>query len=171
MRKIFLSVLFSVLSFSTLSAQDRDVFAPFVSRLKVRTEESSITITWQDTEDVDGTYLIYRHTREIGTGNFKNAVKLAELSKGTEIYLDYPPDKNTYYYAVLVRDSNGRIYELFIPFRNKSITGASVASLASQEQIAAKITGISATTQEDSVLISFTSSKPDRNLIDRKSVV
>jgi len=154
---------------SLLHSQDRDVFAPFVSRLKVTSQEKSITITWKDCEDVEGACIIYRYTDEITSTNFSSADQIAEVPAGKEIFIDYPNDVQKYYYAVLVKDSSGKVYELFIPFRNKSITGIAAASVADTKEIAARITGIKSRKEEDAILVTFTSSNPDRELIIYRS--
>jgi hypothetical protein len=57
---------------------NRDVFAPFVSRLRVAVRDPQVRITWRDSEDLsDGSYLVYRHTDEIN----QNTLDAATLSQ------------------------------------------------------------------------------------------
>ena len=169
MRRILPVLLLMVLGFP-LFAQTGDVFAPFVSRFKVAAEESAIKLTWKDTDDVTaGSYAVYRYTEEITSENFSEAVKLGEVAPGTESFLDKPDDKNPYYYAVLAKDAAGKLYRLFIPFRNKTITGVAVETLDTIEEQAARITDISTTVEEDSIIVTFEASKEKRDLIVYRS--
>jgi hypothetical protein len=165
MRRI-LPILALVVCLGPVFAQTGDVFAPFVSRLKVTAEGSAIRLTWKDTRDVPaGSYAIYRHTEEITAENFSEAVKLGEVAPGTESFLDKPEDKRPYYYAVLAKDATGKLYELFILFRNKTITGVAVETLDTVEELAARITDISTTVEGDSITVTFDSSKDERDLL------
>jgi len=153
-----------------LYSSPQEVFAPFVSRLKVTVEDSSIKLTWKDSEDVEGEkYLIYRHTEEITEENFETAVLMAQVEPGVEYYVDHPLERVNYFYAVLIQNIAGKIYKLFIPFRNKTIKGVAVKTLATEEQLAAVIKDISTQVVDDSVLVSFISSKQNRNLIVYRS--
>ena len=169
MRRILPALALLVLV-SPVFAQTGDVFAPFVSRLKVTAEDSSIRLTWKDTEDITaGAYAVYRHTEEITAANFSQAVKLGEVDPGTESFLDKPEDKRPYFYAVLAKDAAGRSYELFIPFRNKTTTGVAVETLDTIEEQAARITGISTSVEEDSIVVTFEASKEERDLLVYRS--
>ncbi|MFP4563991.1 MAG: hypothetical protein ACLFRY_11860, partial [Spirochaetia bacterium] len=169
MRRILPVLALMIFGFPLFS-QTGDVFAPFVSRLKVAAEESTIKLTWKDTEDVAaGSYAVYRYTEEITAENFSEAAKLGEVAPGTESFLDKPDDKRPYYYAVLAKDSAGKLYRLFIPFRNKSITGVAVETLDTIEEQAARITDISTTIEEDSIIITFETSKNRRDLLVYRS--
>ncbi len=166
MRKtsIFLSLF--ILTPFLCFAQTEVVFAPFISRLKVSVKEASIVVTWKDSEDIkNGRYLIYRHTEEITEQNFKDALLLGSVAAGVESYTDNPVDRKKYFYLVLAQNEDGKIYELFIPFRNKTTTGVAAVLPPSEEELASAITGIRAENVEDSIVITFSASKKDRDLI------
>ncbi len=156
----------SVFSFAQVA---REVFAPFVSRIRVSAENGGVQLTWKDTDDVEGTCIVYRHTEEINGTTFKDAVRVGEVPQGTGSFVDYPEQTGTYYYAVLIRDTNGKTYELFIPFRNKTTKGVAVTFLGTEKELATVITGIETQIQRDSILVTFESSKNDRELIIYRS--
>ena len=100
---------------------------PFVSRLAAQADEATIRLTWQDaTESVDR-YLIYRHTAAIADANFAEATFVGSVEQGQMVFVDYPPDTSSYFYSVVVADEEGNPAAVFIPFRNKTTTGAAVA--------------------------------------------
>jgi hypothetical protein len=61
------------------------------------------------------------------------------------------------------------MYDLFIPFRNKTISGITLDNLGTEQELAATITGIDTQVQKDSILVTFESSKEDRELIIYRS--
>ncbi len=164
-RKLTVLLLF-VYCFSlvTLFGQQQDVFAPFISRLKIIADESIVKLTWSDSEDIEGTYEIYRHTEEITEQNFPQAEKVGEVEEGVEYFIDKPVEKGTYYYVVLAKQKN-KLFKLFIPFRNKSVNGIAVKKSKEIEAIAATVTTIHTEIKEDSVIISFETDTPGRDLI------
>ncbi len=142
-----------------------DVFAPFVSRLKAKADKSKIILTWEDSKDIKGVNIIYRYTKEITTDNIEKAEKIAEVPQGIERYRDIPPTTKKYFYAVLIKDEKGKVYKLLIPYRNKTLIGVAVQTLATEEQLATKITDIKAITIDDSVRITFSSSNKKRDVL------
>ena len=115
--------------------------ASFVSRLKAEAVGHQIRLTWKDSPDIVGIYRVYRFTEELTSKNFSKAAMVGQVNSGVEYYMDTPPDTAGYYYAVLVQDTAGTLYPLLIPFRNKTSVAAAVASIASKEQEAARVTG------------------------------
>lgn len=125
---------------STRSIDDQTrVFAPFVSKLRVGIRDPQVRLTWQDIPDVTTTYRVYRHTQEIQDSTFPQAEYLETVEPGVQTYIDTPPENGTYYYAVLAESPQGQPYELFIPFRNKSITPITIASYAAPEPESAPV--------------------------------
>jgi hypothetical protein len=156
-------VLFLLLLFGAASSLlGQEVFAPFVSRLKVVAENDTVVITWKDSPDVtDARYIILRSTAEITDKNFSLAALAGDVAGGVESFIDRPDPGVPWYYAVLIKDKSGKIYELFIPFRNKTIAPVSVAKR--EEESPAIISGIRTTLSSDSsVTIEFASSSPSR---------
>ena len=159
-------ITFPLLGQTSGETEDAEqVFAPFVSRLKAKASDSSITLTWRKSDDVQGNNLIYRLNTEITEQNISRAELLARIPSGTESYVDFPPDAGSYYYSVIVESGKGERYGLFIPFRNKTITGAKVKVVASIEQLAAQITDIKTESSNDGIKLIFTNNRPSRDLI------
>lgn len=170
MKKLFgFFLLFVSISISCPAQVSREVFAPFASRIRVSAENGSVKVTWEDSDDVEGSYIIYRHTKEITNDTFSGAVRVGESEENVESFIDYPDETGTYFYAVLIRDRNGKIYDLFIPFRNKTTKGIAVNYLGTENELAARITNIDTQIQRDSILVTFNSSKEDRELIIYRS--
>ena len=145
--------------------QEAGTFVPFVSKLKARADESKILVTWHNPKDLQGKILVYRYSTEIDQDNFSDAVRLATLARDRESYEDSPPDERPYYYAVLIEDSAGTIQKMFIPFRNKTSQGVHISAPPPAESDAAGVTGIRAVVSEDSVLVDFLTSSPERELL------
>jgi hypothetical protein len=141
--------------------------APFASRLKADIVASQVKLTWRDAPDLTGVYLVYRATEEITAESFARAVLAGTVDTGVESFIDTPPDRRGYYYAVVFRDNAGTTYPLLIPYRNKTTTAVNVQTTAPEEQLAARITGIRAAPSAagDGVEITFTSSSPSRDLL------
>jgi hypothetical protein len=169
MRYVIFFFLLIHLNILTAFGQQQEVFAPFISRLKATVEGTTVKLTWKDSEDIDGQYVVYRHTQEIGERNFEKASRIAIVESGTEYYIDHPPNQDTYFYAVLAQQ-NETLYTLFIPFRNKTITGVSIEKPKSLQDIVANISNISTEVKEDSVVIRFSSSRADRELLVYRSM-
>ncbi len=140
--------------------ETQDVFAPFVSRLKAVASETSILITWRDSDDLKGANLIYRHTEEINAGNIDKADLITRIPTGIQSYVDYPPDTNTYFYALIIDQ-----YRLFIPFRNITLTGRQIKNVGALEEISSKINGIKTEVADDTIIISFSTNQPSRELL------
>lgn len=142
-------------------------FAPFATRLKAQAIDYQVKLTWKDSPDVKGVYVMYRSPEEITSQTFAKAFLLAKVDAGVEFFIDTPPDQKGYFYAVIVQDAAGTLYPVLIPYRNK--TSAAVAGLtaAPEEELAARISGIKATISPagDGVDVTFTASSPLRDLL------
>jgi hypothetical protein len=158
-------MLFSVFLLFAQQDGEQEVFAPFVSRLKAASQGSHILLTWRDAEDVAGTNLIYRHTEQIQADNIEEAELIARVAQGTQSYADYPADTRPYFYAVVLQAEDGRQYPLFIPFRNITRAAAAAEEIGAPEELAADITGLTATVDGDAVIISYRSSQANRELL------
>ncbi len=159
-------------SIVTIGAQSSDVtthrdvvFAPFVSRLKATKRESSVVLTWRDSPDIQGINRVYRYTSEITDKNIDRSLQLARIGHGKQSYIDYPPDTQSYYYAVIVESAEEEIYNIFIPFRNKTIVPVKIKFIGAPELLAARISDIRAEGSTEGINISFASDKPNRDLM------
>jgi hypothetical protein len=138
---------------------------PFVSRLRAAVRGSQIKLTWQDSPNTSVQYAIYRHTREITSENFREAALIVRIPQGVEIYIDAPPAAGEFFYAVLAYTPEGAMHEVFIPFRNKTTAGILIASALSEDNLAAVITQLKAAVEGKDIVITFQTSRADRNLV------
>ncbi len=144
---------------------NQEVFAPFVSRLRVAVRDPQIRLTWRDSTDLtDGSYRVYRHSREITAETIDDAELVAEIQPGVETYLDTPDQEGSYYYAVLAAEPDGRTYPILVPFRNKTLRPVEVTRMATEEELAAEIAGIRAQAQDSSIVVVFDPSRNERTL-------
>lgn len=151
--------------------EETDVFAPFVSRIRVAVREPQVRITWRDAEEIDGPYRIYRHTREINDRTFDNAELVATVEGSTETYLDSPPGPGEYYYAVLTESEEGGVYEIFIPFRNKTIQPAIISERQTDVEQAARVFNLNATVVGNGIELTYDASRNGRQLALYRSTV
>ncbi len=145
------------------------IFAPFVSRLRISTRDPEIRLTWRDSEDVDGTYKIYRHTSEINTETFLDAELVARVEPGVQSFIDAPSDPGDYYYGVLAESAAGGLYEIFIPYRNTTFAPVTVANVATLVERSAHIRGIQAVEDDGVILVEYESDQVGRELIVYRS--
>ncbi len=143
----------------------------FVSKLTSAAEEHLIRLSWIDSPENVKNYFVYRHTSEINNNNFKNAQLIGEVNTGNEYFIDYPGIPGKYYYAVLALDSENKPYNLFIPYKNITSIPADILSVVSPDALATVITDIATVSTENTVELSFKSSKADRYLIIYRSTI
>lgn len=158
-------LLLILLLLSILAFGQEDTLSPFVSRINAQVNEMSIVLTWKSPEGIKGKILIYRYTQEITEKNLGAAqlLMIADISK--ESYVDSPEDTKEYYYAVLIQDTKGVIHKVFVPYRNKTVTGVRIVDMKPEEERATIITLLKAEVSDNSIIISFHSSKPSRYLL------
>jgi hypothetical protein len=139
----------------------------FVSRLNAEPVEYQVKVSWIDPPDAKGTCLVYRAAAEITTQSIAAARLVGKAPTGTQYFVDTPPDRAGYFYAVLFQDSAGTLYPLVIPFRNKTSSPVAAATSAPEEQLAATITSIvsAPTSVGDGIVVSFSTTNPGRELL------
>ena len=164
MKRIPLLFLALALSFPLFAQSAGDV-ATYVSRLRAVVDGPYVKLLWKDSDLPDASYVVYRSTREMSSDTFADAAKLAVVKAGQESYVDTPPDAKSYYYTVLAQDSSGKLYSLFIPFRNTTTTAVAVRIPMSAAVTYAQVTDLAAKRSGDAILLSFHSSRPDRQLV------
>ena len=160
-RYLLIILLLSGTAYSALS--ENYVFAPFVSRLKAVEDNSSIKLSWKDSGDVDGNYIIYRHTEKINRNNFTDAFQVAEIEKGIEKYTDAAMAGTDYYYCVLIKNIEGNLFDIFIPYRNVTSNPVSISAIDKIDDNLTYITYLSVQENKDSLYLTFKSSNHDRN--------
>ncbi len=152
---------------SPLAAQTEttDIFAPFVSRLSVNADTTRVFLSWKNSEDLAGFKRIYRSSSEITDATFANASLIARVAPEVESYIDTPPAGRRFFYAVIVEDKNGEPYNVFIPYRNKTIAGVRLEEKVAERDTAATVTGLDASVADGTVTLRFTTSNPGRELM------
>jgi hypothetical protein len=163
--KLAFAVLAALIVVTALPADQKDVYAPFVSRLKAAVRGPQIKLTWKDSPDIEGNYLVYRHTDEITLENFGKAVLIGQVDSGEESFIDAPVVRGEFYYAVLAKTADGKVFDIFIPFRNKTMKSIAIESTAEEKDLAAVVSSIAARFEKDGIQISFRASRADRDLI------
>lgn len=149
---------------SELPGEEAGPFSPFVSRFQVFVEEGSVKLTWLDAPEAVAGYQIFRYTEEINEENFSKAVKIGEVEQGKGFFVDHPREDIGYFYAVLAVQQNGELSRLFIPFRNKSVRAVVIRRSAVTEDVAVAVKGLRAVASDNSIKLSFRSSKPGRDI-------
>ena len=144
-----------------------DTLTVFVTRLRAEPVDFQVKLTWVDSPDLKGTCVVYRSTEEITAQSLARASLIGSVPTGTGSYIDTPPDRRGWYYAVLIRDSTGTLYTLLVPFRNKTSIAVMPQTSAPEDQLAADVKGIKAapTGQGDIIEITFSASNPGRDLL------
>jgi hypothetical protein len=142
-------------------------FAPFASRLRAEAVDYQVKLTWHDSPDAPGSYLVYRAPKEITSADLGAALLLGTVASGVQFFVDTPPGGGPWFYAVLLRTDGGTLFSQLIPFRNVTSTAVTLTSVAPEETLAARVTGLKAavTPAGDSVQITFSSSNPARDLL------
>ncbi|MDC7124169.1 MAG: hypothetical protein PQJ46_01285 [Spirochaetales bacterium] len=167
-KNIFFTITLVTLTLSAalpLFSVTSTLFSPFVSKIKVEANRSSIDITWKDTEAVSGKCIVYRNTAPISDDNFYQSHQIATVEQGVEFYEDFPPNIDTkYYYCILMLDDDSTLHKLFVPFRNIITEGVSITEKL-QINEPAVITSIKATAGVDSVNITFLCDKPSAKVL------
>ena len=177
------AVLFALVSFAAAGPADADstlstaasgapwypadTLTVFVTRLRAEPVDFQVKLTWVDSPDLKGTCVIYRSAEEITPQSLARATVVGSVPTETGSYVDAPPDRRGWYYAVLIRDTAGTLYPLLVDFRNKTSTAVSPQTSAPEDQLAADVKGIRAapTAQGDVIEISFSVSNPVRDLL------
>jgi len=159
--------LFFLSSVLVFSQDEEELPFPFVSLLKAEPAGFQIKLSWRDAPETVTRYLVYRYTEELTAENLAMAQTIGQVAPGVQFFIDTPPDEKAYFYAVLAQDSGGRMFSTLIPFRNKTLAGVAVTTPATEEQAAARISGIHAAPipGSDGIEVTFQSSNPGRDLL------
>lgn len=106
-----------------------EFFAPFVSRLSTEVSDKNINLTWIPSADLNkldpnSSALIYRLEQKITTNNLSSAKLIATKLNNDGQFEDISLNPGKYYYAVILRDSTGKSYDILIPYRNQTTSAA-----------------------------------------------
>ena len=129
---IFAVIVALILSAATAHSQVTDtVFAPFPSKLRAAVKDNLIILTWTDSSDIKGSYVVFRSDLPLDAENLLTAARLGDIPTGAQTYTYAPPDSKPYFYSVLALANDGSPYQVFIPARNTTSIGISVGKAAS----------------------------------------
>lgn len=148
-----------------VSAQQSLPVANYVSQLRAIVDGPTVRLLWKDSDLPNATYIVYRSSQEIDASTFPSAVKLAAVPAGTQAYVDTPPDRGSYFYAVLTQDSSGKRYDLFIPFRDTTVSAVAVTAPRPAPVQYAQVTDLVAKQSDGSIVLTFHASLPGRQLV------
>jgi len=146
-------------------SERREVFAPFVSRFKAEPKGSAILLTWQDARNLTNpVYHIYESEIPLSKADFPSAKRVATVSQGEESFLFEPGDGGDRYFLVLAEDE-GNLYDLFIPYRNMTMTPSAAVLQVLEEEQAALLSNIKVIPEEQVLIISGRSTRPERPVL------
>jgi len=149
----------------TSGESESSVYAPFVSRLTAESRGTGILLSWKDARNLkDPTYHIYESGTPIDPDQFIYTNEIGAVQSGKEIYLYEPGDSNPRYFIVLAEEE-GKIFDLFIPYRNMTMSGVSAERKVLQEEKAARISSLQAVAKAQEILISAHTTDSSRPVI------
>ena len=127
MRKAALFYLFVSAIFSLQAAEQKGSARPIVRQITAKAVSSShIQVEWRLQKDFSAaSLLVYRDTQPIATkAQISGAKALAELSPSSSYYIDTVRNYKAYYYAVIARTADGRLYDIVLPSINATVNAA-----------------------------------------------
>lgn len=137
--------------------------APYVSKLKAMNDGKKILLTWKDAENAPGAvYEIFRSSIEIVKENFSSARSLGKVNTGIQQFEDLTSEGKVFY-LVLMIDKSGKRMEVFLPYRNKTVTPLSITDELYSDT--ARIASLSAAPLGKQILVSFNSEPGDRKMV------
>jgi len=161
---LLLAVSFPVLSQTGDDAENK-VYAPFISRLTAEPRGTGILLTWKDAKNLKNpVYHIYESSSPINPERFIYTSEIAAVPAGREIFLYEPGDSDARFFIVLAEDE-GKLFDLFIPYRNMTMTGTSAEQIILQEAKAARISSLMAVPDAQDILISARTTDSSRPVI------
>ncbi len=149
----------------TSDTADKEVYAPFVSRIKAETRGTAIVLSWKDARNLsDPLYHIYESWQPFDDENFPHSRRIATVERGAEHYLYEPGDSNPRYFLILAEEE-GQLFDVFIPYRNMNMKAVSAEKAVIQEKKAARISDLLVVPESQNLLITAAASDSERSLI------
>ena len=124
-----------------------------------------VQLGWRASQDVSARQHVFRSTAEIDAGRFADAERIAVLAGSATSYRDVPAEPGAYYYAILLENPEGGLYETFVAFRNKTSSAASVEEEATVDELAATVTDLHAAEVGAGVEVTFTADQVGRDML------
>lgn len=127
-----------------------------------------VQITWKRAENQtyspDTTFQIYRDTKPLSSKTISNETFIAEQDGSQLIFTEILPDTKTYYYAVLVKNKNNAPNKVIIPSVNATTIPAIGTYTPKQPETKSLIQNFNVISQNDSVIITYSSQKKGNRL-------
>jgi hypothetical protein len=176
---LYLLVAVTFSAFAQAATTDT-VFAPFPSRIQATVKENSIVLSWMDSSDVKGNYMVFRSESPIDASSLDLVKRLGIAAAGVQSYTDSPPDSKPYFYVVLVVGEDGLPYQVVIPGKNTTTAGVSIPPpkvaqpappppAPASPSAAPFVSSIEAKAKGDSIIISYKASPKSRLVLYRGS--
>jgi hypothetical protein len=165
------SVIFLIFLFSA-GAQNRDLTVN-VSQVKAETRNNLVRISWVDSPDARGPVYIYRSARPFG-GSVPANIRPIVVRYGIQYYIDDVEDMSGLFYFIAASDVSGQRYEMIIPQVNSinvMLAQSDADELADTEPHVSVfepfqvVSNIWTRRDGNRVIITYTSSNPDKNAI------
>ncbi len=136
---------------------------PVVSAIQASLKDRQVVLTWVPAPDVAGTNVILRAKQPITTANYLAADRRGEVPATSGSFTDAIEGDGAYFYAVLTRDEDGTLYDFFIPASNSTLAPVQAQPQPVAQPVA--ITSFDAMTRNDAVIVTWTATAPNRQLV------
>ncbi|MDC7235782.1 MAG: hypothetical protein PQJ58_21345 [Spirochaetales bacterium] len=138
------------------------IFAPFASRIQVEAKGSSLLISWKDSSHLSSPlYHIYASLTPFDPSSFIYENKIASVQQGVEHFLYRPGDARPRYYLILVEDE-GKIFDIFVSYRNMTMQPVAAVETVVQEEKAARIANLKVYPEGQALIITADSTDLSR---------
>ena len=121
-----ITLLFIAVFASRQGATAQSKVLPYPSHLRASAKENLVILSWTDSPDTKGKYIVYRSDKIINAGNLSSSTRLGDISSGSQTYTDTPPDSTPYFYAVFALADDGMPYLVYVPMNTTTTIGISV---------------------------------------------
>jgi len=121
-----ITILLAAVFTSIQGATAQSKTLPYPSHLRASIKENLVILSWTDSPDTRGKYIVYRYDKAINAGNLAASTRLGDIPSGSQTYTDTPPDSKPYFYAVFALANDGMPYPIYVPMSTTTSIGISV---------------------------------------------
>lgn len=161
MRRHVLPAAVLLITLTSAFAQEAGLY---VDRIRAGVRGPEVRVTWRDPEADLSEVLIYRSDRPFAVPPSGSDGLVARVDPGVEEYIDVLARPGQYYYAVLVRDTEGALQNELFEFRNVLSSAVTVSEGADLALLAATVSGLSVRADQDAVVLEFRSDRLERRI-------
>jgi len=150
MKKILIFIFINLLGNLTFTIET--ITAPFVSELRLESQNNKVLIQWKNPADFKDYLSIYRSNKVIDSmDKLKSSEKIILLTNQESQYIDIPPSDGLYYYAIIITEkASNKDNAVFVPHRNYSLQPVVI-----EKTINIEITKFSAESNESSIMLKW----------------